>query len=277
MNAAEAVEKTVADLECRREPYVMVRVVWVRAPSSGKPGCHALVKEDGGLVGWIGGACSRGAVVEHSQAALVERRPRILCVGKEAEFAAPDEGRFLVASSCSSKGSLELFLEPRFPRPQLVVFGDQPVSVALGTMARAVGFEVVAVVREVQERPEAHRMLDHLDLTKAFVGEDSFLVVATMGLYDKDALRAALGTEAPYIALVASRRRAAMVLDGLRKEGYSETQLSRIRAPAGLDLGSIEHEEIAVSVLAEVIKTKASLRARIQEEPSSQTSMTGAA
>ena len=227
----------------------------------GKAGLKAIVTREGQLVGWIGGACSQGAVIRHAQQALDEGRPRVLCVGAGSDFPGPDDGRFVERATCSSKGALELFLEPRRPRPQLIVFGDQPVATVLGTMARALGYEVVAFGREERDRPEAHQFHIGLDLSSVRMHDQTFAVVCTMGMFDKAALQAVLQTDAPFISLVASRRRAASVLGGLRKSGYGEAQLSRIRAPAGLDLGSITHEEISVAVLAEIVRYRAAGRA----------------
>ena len=251
----------------RAEAHVLVSVVWTRAPTSGKAGLKAIVTADGRMTGWIGGACSQGAVVRHALVALAEGRPRVLCVGSQDEFPSADEGRFVERATCSSKGALELFLEPRLPRPQLVVMGDQPIASVLGTMGRALGYEVVAFGQEEHARPEAHRSYVGLDLSPVTLHEQSFVVVCTMGMYDKAALKAVLETDAPFIALVASRRRAASIIGGLRKEGYDEGQLSRIRAPAGLDLGAIAHEEISVAVLAEIVKVRAALRAETSVDP----------
>ncbi len=246
----------------RGETHVVVSVVWTRAPTSGKAGLKAIVTADGAITGWIGGACSQGAVIRHAQECLHDRQPRVLCVGSQDEFAAPDEGRFIERATCSSKGALELFLEPRFPKPQLILFGDQPIADVLGVMGRTLGYEVIAFGTETRPRPEAHAYFTALDrLSEVSIHAQSHLVVCTMGMFDKAALQAALGTEAPFIALVASRRRASSILGGLRKAGYNETQLSRIRSPAGLDLGSIAHEEISVAVLAEIVKFRAAHRA----------------
>ena len=245
----------------RGEAHVVVNVVWTRAPTSGKAGLKAIVTADGKLTGWIGGACSQGAVIRHAQDALSDGQPRVLCVGSQDEFPAPDEGRFIERATCSSKGALELFLEPRLPRPQLTLFGDQPIAEVLGTMGRALGYEIIAFGQEERERPEAHRYFVDLErLTNVSIHEQSYIVVCTMGMFDKAALQAALATAAPFISLVASRRRASSILGGLRKAGYSEEQLSRIRAPAGLDLGSITHEEISVAILAEIVKFRAARR-----------------
>ena len=106
---------TSAQMLRRGEAHVVVSVVWTRAPTSGKAGLKAIVTEDGRLTGWIGGACSQGAVIRHALTALEERRPRVLCVGSEDEFPHADEARFVERATCSSKGALELFIEPKYP------------------------------------------------------------------------------------------------------------------------------------------------------------------
>jgi xanthine dehydrogenase accessory factor len=171
--------------------------------------------------------------------------------------------------TCSSDGSLELFVEPRLPPPHLVVVGRSPLVRALVTMATAVGFDAVAVERDDVDAGELGpaRVVPELDMAKAGAGPDSFVVVATMGRYDEDALEAALATGARYVALVASARRAAAVRDALREAGVPVDDVERVRAPAGLDLGDVAHPEIAVAVLAEVVAEKARGRPVLPDAP----------
>ena len=149
---------------------------------------------------------------------------------------------------------MEVFIEPVLPKPQVVVIGRAPVVATLATIAREVGFDVTVLDGEEEGVPIADL---GPRLQELAVGAGSFVVVATMGRFDEDALTAALATEAPYVALVASRKRAATVLGALRKAGVAEERLNRVHAPAGLDLGPIAHEEIAVSILAEIVQSKA--------------------
>jgi len=242
-------------LIAQRTPFALVTVVWSYAPSSGKPGNRALVTADGELLGWVGGACARPAVLRECRRALEEGTPRLLCLGEDAHFPPPGRGRVHQPITCTSEGALEIFIDPQIPPAQLVVVGDTPVAATLGQLGRAIGMHVVAVVEGEQPPPWADDAYFDLDLD--FVDGRTFVVVATMGGFDDEALRAALATEAAYVGLVASHKRAGAVRDLLGRQGLSPDQLDRVHAPAGLDLGRVPQEEIAVAILAEIVQLKA--------------------
>lgn len=154
---------------------------------------------------------------------------------------------------------MEVHVEPMLPQPQLVAVGRSPAAIALTAMAAALGWRSVAVDDggDPTDHPGAGRVVTTLDLGQANVDERSFVVVATQGHYDEAALEQALGTSAAYIGLVASRTRAEGVLGYLRDRGVSDDALARVHAPAGLDLGRIDSEEIAAAILAEIVQLKA--------------------
>jgi xanthine dehydrogenase accessory factor len=243
-----------AALGKRREPYVLATVVWRHRPTSGKAGSRALVTPDGRLRGWVGGACAEPTVVREALRALEEGTPRLLCLGSAELFPASGEGRVVEPITCSSEGAMEVFVEPCLPRPQLVVVGRAPVAATLASLGGVVGFEVAVLGNEAEDAAPGDLAAE---LARLAVGQGSFVVVATMGRFDEEALAAALATEAPYVALVASRKRAGVVLERLRHHGVSEEKVQSVHAPAGLDLGPIAHEEIAVAILAEIVQQKA--------------------
>ena len=249
-----------AALVARRRPYVRVTVVWASAPGSAKAGDAALVTGEGELLGWVGGSCSEPVVVDQARAALAEGTPRLVRLDPPGVAREPREGVIVAPVTCASGGSLEIFVQPRLPAPHLVVVGRSPMVQALATMAPAIGFEVAVVEREGIDPanfPPAVRVIGELDLAKVGAGPESYVVVATMGRYDEDAIEQALGAEARFVALVASAQRAVAVRENLRAAGVSEEDLARIRAPAGLDLGHLPHPEIAVAILAEIVAEKA--------------------
>jgi xanthine dehydrogenase accessory factor len=197
------------------EPYALATVVDVVRPASAKRGNRAIVTPDGRVTGWIGGACSEPTVVRESLRALADGEPRFVRM----------EG------GCASEGVVEVLIEPVLPSPLLAVAGDSPAARTLAELARTVGWRVKA---------------------DAVEGADA-VVVATMGHGDEELLAAALGSGAGYVGLVASAKRAAVVLAGLREAGLDEEAVLRVRAPAGLDLGPSSQEEIAVAILAELV------------------------
>ena len=249
------------DLSERGEPFVLATVVWRRAPSSGKEGSTALITPDRRVRGWLGGACAEPTVIRESLRALEEGTPRLLFLGPPEELAARGrEGVVTVPIACQSEGALEVYVEPVLPQPQLVVIGRSPAVATLTSMADALGWRTVVVDEggSTEEYPQAGRVVTTMDLVPANVTERSFVVVATQGHYDEQALEQALATPAGYVGLVASRRRAESVLGYLRDRGVREDALARVHAPAGLDLGPIAHEEIAVAILAELVRERAS-------------------
>jgi xanthine dehydrogenase accessory factor len=242
-----------------RQPYARVTVVWAASPVSAHPGDAALVTPQGELIGWVGGSCSEPVIVRQAVASLADGRPRLVHLDPSGAPVSPREGVVVAPVTCASGGALEVFVEPRLPAPHLVVVGRSPMARTLAAMAQLVDFEVTVVEREdadVHAYPGA-AVVTELDLAKADVAADSFVVVATMGRYDEDALEAALATDAQYVALVASARRSAAVREELAGSGVPDQALARIRAPAGLDLGALPHPEIAVAILADIVAEKA--------------------
>ncbi len=251
-----------AKLAARGEPYVLATVVWRRAPTSAVPGAKALITADGRLRGWIGGGCSEPVVIREALRALEEGTPRLLHLAPPEELSAARAGVVLAPIGCAGEGALEVFVEPHVERSRLFVIGGAPVAETLAAMAGALGFDVQALDPGEGGGGLADQgVAGQLDLEAAGAGPTSFIVVATLGRYDEAALEAALATEAGYVGLVGSRKRAESVLDSLRSSGVNQEQLARVRAPAGLDLGRISHEEIAVAILAEIVQIKAAARA----------------
>lgn len=243
------------------EAFVLATVVWRRAPSSGKVGYKALVTSKGEVSGWVAGACTEPLVVRQSKKALKDGEPRLMLIGAEEDLETrARDGLLTFPTSCQSEGALEIYLEPHLPTPQLVIVGRSPVVDTLASLANDLGWRTVIVDDEggsLSDHDAADKVHHSLDLKAAGVGSSSYVVVATLGHYDEEALEAALATEASYIGLVASHKRAKAVMEYLRENGAPEEAIGRVKAPAGLDLGKIKHEEMAVAVLAEIVQRKA--------------------
>ena len=236
--------KLAAELSGRGEPFVLATVVWRRAPSSGKEGATALITPDRRVRGWLGGACAEPTVVREALRALEEGTPRLLFLGSPEELEGhARDGVVTVPIACQSEGALEVYVEPVLPQPQLIAIGRSPAATALVAMAAGLGWRSVSI-EDV-----------------AGVGHDvddrSYIVVATQGHFDEEALERALTTPAAYVGLVASRKRAESVLGYLRDRGVSDEALARVHAPAGLDLGHLATDEIAVAILAEIVQLRA--------------------
>jgi xanthine dehydrogenase accessory factor len=249
--------RLAAELSARGEAFVLATVVWRRAPSSGKEGATGLITPDRKVRGWLGGACAEPTVVREAVKALEEGTPRLLFLGtpEELEGHARD-GVVTVPIACQSEGAMEVYVEPVLPQPQLVAIGRSPAAVALASLAEALGWRSV-LADEGAEGLSEMNVVPSLDLAMSGIGERSYVVVATQGHYDEEALTKALETPAAYVGLVASRKRAASVLGYLRDRGIPEEALARVHAPAGLDLGHLPTEEIAVAILAEIVQLRA--------------------
>jgi xanthine dehydrogenase accessory factor len=156
---------------------------------------------------------------------------------------------------CHSGGTLDIFIEPILPLPSLMLLGASPVGQVLARLAHEVGYRVAAACRgkDASLYPSVDRLVEGFQLGDA-AGPDSVVVVATQGRGDRRALEAALATGAGYIAFVASRRKAAKIKQVLVKSGCDAARVDAIRAPAGLDINAVTPEEVAVSILGEMIQ-----------------------
>lgn len=242
-------------------PFVMATVVWSSGLSSGKQGSRAIISEDGRMEGWVGGACAGPTLVRTAREALLAGRARLVVLGPDHGLAGGDrEGVETVPMACDSEGTMEVYLEPVFPPPHLVVVGNSPAAGALTAMARALRWRT-SVVDDGGRRDDHHpddRVFLTLDLDEVGVDRQAMVVVATQGHYDEEALASALATPARYVGLVASHKRSGAVEEYLRERGIGEADLARVRAPAGLDLGRVGHREMAVSILAELVALRSS-------------------
>ena len=224
------------------EPFVLATVVWCEAPTSAKPGAQALVRTNGEMTGWIGGSCAQPVVLREAARLLREGGdPYLLRLGA-SETSIPHSGVRNFPMSCTSGGVLDIYMEPHLPQPQLVLVGDSPVIVALSRLAPVINFSV--------------QQQNHADLSAIKVNEQTYILVATHGQYDEDALEQALRSPACYVGMVGSRKRAEACRAYLRSSGLTAAQIARLRIPAGLDLGAVTPDEIAASILAELVQVR---------------------
>ena len=234
-----------AALRQREEPFALAVVVRCERPTSAKPGAKALIRADGTVTGWIGGACAEPIVLREAMAALRDGQPRLVSlVGESGRAAGRTEGIREHPMTCHSGGTLEIYVEPYLPKPLFLLVGHGPVVETLAALGRAVDYTVEVVGADAG--PDA---LDRLALTPR-----TSVVVATHGEADEEMLERVLATNAGYVSLVASRKRAAAVMENLRQRGVPAERLGRLKAPAGLDISAVTPSEIAVSILAEIIQ-----------------------
>ena len=251
-----------ADLHRRHRPFVMATVVWARGPSSGKEGGAAIIEADGTIHGWIGGACAEPAVLREAGRVLRDGDSRLMYLGPAEELDGHTrDGVVTVPIACASEGALEVFMEPVLPQPHVVVVGKSPAVQTLVRLLEAMDWRatVVSDGEDVEGIPASVGVVTSVaDMATMGIDDTTAIVVATQGHYDEPAIEAALATPAPYIGLVASATRAETVLGYLRDRGLGDEDLQRVHTPAGMDLGHIQHREIAVAILAQLVAIRAS-------------------
>jgi len=235
----------IGDLARSGQTFALATVVWRQGPSSSKQGSRAIITADGEVRGWIGGACAEPVVIREARQVMADGNARLLLLGTPDQFgAAVPEGMTVVPISCQSEGALEVYIEPVFPVPRLVIVGSSPMAHTLAQLGRALDWSV--------------DLVDGPEFTAGHASERSMVVVATQGHDDEDVMEHAISARPAYLGLVASRRRGEAVLGYLADRGLPADQLEKVHAPAGLDLGETSHEEIAVAVLAELVQLRAS-------------------
>src|SRR3954453_21584148 len=255
MTAHVEVMDLVAQMKAAEEAFVLATVMRTVSVTAAKAGAKAIIRPDGSIVaGWIGGGCARGAVLKAAREALLDGEPRMVSVQPEnllAELGVKTgdhrEGIRFASNMCPSKGTMDIFVEPVLPHPSLVVFGASPVAMSLAAQARQLGYHVTLAAPSggLAVVPDADTLVDGFALGELNQAR-RFVVVSTQGKGDEAALRAAVATDAAYHAFVGSRRKMAALREKLTEEGIDASALDRIKAPAGLDLGAITPEEIAM-------------------------------
>jgi len=244
-----------AELLAKGETFVTASVVRSQAPISGKPGDKAIIFADGKMWGWIGGGCAQPVVIKEALKALADGQPRLVRISPSA---APEDGILDYTMTCHSGGTLDIYIEPVLAKPHILILGRSPVARTLARLGKTIGYRISAAASgaDREQFPEVDQLRADLNLDGLGIARDTFVVVSTQGEDDEEALKQAADTDAEYVAFVASRVKAQKVSEYLREAGIPSERIGRVRAPAGLDLHAISPEEIAVSILAEIVQLK---------------------
>lgn len=246
------------ELSQKGDPFATAMVVRAERPTSGKPGDKAIVTRDGVMYGWIGGSCAQPAVIREALAALEDHRSRLIRITPDPGSEPSPEGIQEIPMTCFSGGTIDVYIEPQDPQPRLLVVGHLPVAKALVHLGRAMSYHTIAVDPETGGAglEDADQVLTDLDDLADWIHELTYVVVATHGHYDEPALERALAAGARYVGLISSPKRAKPIVEHLRREGFGDEELATLHAPAGLDLGSRRGDEIALSILAEIVQLR---------------------
>jgi xanthine dehydrogenase accessory factor len=261
MGAHVEVMDLVAQMKAAEQAFVLATVVRTVSVTAAKAGAKAIIRPDGTIVaGWIGGGCARGAVLKAAREALADGEPRMVSVQPEDLLAERGvksgdnrDGVRFASNMCPSKGTMDIFVEPVLPHPSLVILGASPVALSLAAQARQLGYHVTVAVpaTDLTAEPDAHVIVDGF-VPRYLNDARRFVVVSTQGKGDEAALKQAIAIKAEYHAFVGSRRKMASLREKLIAAGVDTVAIDDVKAPAGLDVGAITPEEIAMSILAEI-------------------------
>ncbi|MEO0472214.1 MAG: XdhC family protein [Bacteroidota bacterium] len=238
-----------------KEPFAMAMVVRREIPSSGKPGDRAVIRKDGSMLGWIGGGCTRGIILKEAHEAIAEGKPRLVRISPKGELL-DQHGVKEYKMTCHSGGTVEVYIDPVIPKPNVIIMGKSHVAMALSKIARSMDYSVAVVSpgADAIMFPTANTIIDGNQLDEQVLTPNSYIVVCTQGEGDEIAMQQALKGDHPYVGFVASRKKANAIFNYLRKTGTPIETLQAVKTPCGLDINAKTPEEVAVSILAEIIQ-----------------------
>jgi xanthine dehydrogenase accessory factor len=280
MDRSTDIHDIIATRKSTGEPFAVATVVRTVAATAAKAGAKAVILPDGTISeGWIGGGCARAAVLKAAKDALGDGRSRLVSVQPPdlladhgVEAGDEQEGIRFAKNMCPSEGTMDIFVEPVLPRPQVVICGSSPVAVAIADLARRTGFSVTVCAPTTEQGAfeQAERRIEGYALPVEEAGA-RYVVVSTQGRGDEAALLAALAVDTDYVAFVGSRKKAEVLKKTLAQRGVANERLAKLKATAGLDLGAITPDEIAISILAEIVAVRRRMYSRGAAPQSSST------
>ncbi|MXN66989.1 XdhC family protein [Stappia sp. GBMRC 2046] len=248
---------TIERLRSVGKPFCIATVLRAAGVTAAKAGCKAAITDTGEIIGHLGGGCVQGAARKAAAEALASGEPGIIRV-KPSETVVSledDDGVRLYKSGCPSGGTVDILLEPYRRPPMVVIFGKTPIARAVARHAALLGYDI-AGSGDLDEHGGTFRPIENADLSGLGLSASDFVVVATQGEGDLAALRSAIESPAEYVAMVASRRKAEFLKQKLADSGIAPDRLARLVSPAGLDLGGVDPGEIAISILAEIVRRR---------------------
>src|SRR5487761_230883 len=256
MSSAEMIGK-MSELSSKGENFATATVVSTKGSTTGRIGFKVLISQDGSVLnGNLGGGCSESVVVEQALEAMKVGKPRMMSVLLEEE----EKGG--IGANCG--GSMEIYVEPFVPKNQIIVFGgggERSIAGPLVNLAKTLNYRVTVIdpgaTREMY--PQADAVIPEFSekaISNLHIGRGASIVIVTKHKYDEPALKSVVPLEVAYIGLVSSYHRAsALFKEMMEKEGVKESDLRKVHVPIGLDIGAQSYEEIALSILAEIVKS----------------------
>ncbi len=242
-----------AGLVAARRPFALGIVVEAQGSTSARAGAKAIFDATGMVMaGWVGGGCAESTIAHAAVECLEAEAPQMIDVNLDDE---------VLGAGMPCGGSMRVYVEPILPRPRLWILGHGRLAECLCQLGALMSFDVVVndVLATADRYPDATRVLAH-DVNYNALTPDmrDFVIIATQHRGDHESLRRLLASDVGFIALIASRKRTGLVIDYLRGAGFDQCAIDRIRAPAGIDIGARTAEEIALSVISDVVRVRRS-------------------
>jgi xanthine dehydrogenase accessory factor len=243
----------------RSVPFALATVVRRERPTSGEPGDKAIITADGEFLGWIGGSCAQPTVLQEAKRAIADGEPRLVVLTPNLDEESR-EGIELYRMTCYSGGTMEIYIEPYLPAPQLLVCGVSPAAEALVKIGTAVGFKVILIDPSATEEKfsSAELVLPRIEPENLPSSRERYAVVATNGNWDEEAIKGLLSLSPNYLGLVASKKRFQQMLRDLQDAGVTQEQLGSIKCPAGISMPARTFPEVALSIIAEIVSLRRS-------------------
>jgi len=241
----------IQDMRQTGEPFAIATVVETVGSVSAKTSSKAVIDQNGLVVaGWVGGGCAESTTCQQAVQCMQTGHTEVIDIDLDDE---------VLGAGMPCGGSMRVYIEPVLANPTLWIMGHGRVAECLCSMGDMLGLNVIVndlgVTRD--KYPAASELItDDLDYDELKPQQQDYVVIATQHKGDHESMKKALSSKAGYIALIASRKRSRLVLDYLRQEGIEESQISRVMAPSGLDLGARTPEEIALCVISEIVLTR---------------------
>ena len=244
-----------AELSEKNVPFAIATVINTIAPTSAKPMSKAIILSDKTMEGWIGGGCSINTVINEGINCIKTGKSTILRLSPDMPILDFSSDRKEIQLTCESGGTLEFHIEPILPMTKLIIFGNTPTTYAIANMAEFLNFDCYLYLSSSKKNIELHKNVTIIEGYKPF-NQKCIAVIGSQGENDLAALKAAILSNPQFISMIISKKKASSLINELKKTGFSKEKISNVKFPAGLDIGATTPEEIAISVLAEIIKEK---------------------
>ena len=244
-----------AELKKEGVPFAIATVINTIAPTSAKLMSKAIILSDGTIEGWIGGGCSINTVISEGINCIKNAKSIVLRLSPDGSSANLFSFKKEVSLNCESGGTLEFHIEPVLPMTKLIIYGNTPTTYAIANMGVLLNYDCYLCILNSKKNIEIHENVKIIEQYKSF-NEKCIAIVGSQGENDIDAIKAAILSNPEFISMIISKKKALSILGQLQKTSLSKESISKIKFPAGLDIGAQTPEEIALSVLAEIIKEK---------------------